>query len=62
MHGGICGNASVGVNSVSILGDTHLVNSGDQEVIPIVHKVTEIVKGENSCISMEELAVRKIGF
>ncbi|GFZ09259.1 pentatricopeptide repeat (PPR) superfamily protein [Actinidia rufa] len=62
---GVCENASDGVNlkkaSEPVLGDTQLGNLGDRDVSPIVHKVTETVRGENGGVSMEE-QLENLGF
>ncbi|KAA8516832.1 hypothetical protein F0562_017350 [Nyssa sinensis] len=46
--------------NTSILVDTELGNSGEIDVSPIVHKVTEIVRAENCAASMEE-RLEKVG-
>ncbi|KAL7225879.1 hypothetical protein ACSBR1_021102 [Camellia fascicularis] len=63
---GVCENASVGVvdqgkAKLPVLGDTQLGNSGDRDVSPIVHQVTEIIRGENGGVLMEE-RLESVGF
>lgn len=52
------GNATEGMDmekeNTLVLGDTQLGNLGDLDVSPLVHKVTQIVRGESGGVPMEE--------
>ncbi|PON42074.1 Tetratricopeptide-like helical domain containing protein [Parasponia andersonii] len=61
----VCGNgeASLGEekDDTSVLGDTQLGNFGEKDVSPVVHEVTEIIRGENGSVLMED-RLEKLGF
>ncbi|KAF8369274.1 hypothetical protein HHK36_032717 [Tetracentron sinense] len=61
----VCKNAEEGIRlndaEPSVSKDTQLGNSAMNDVSPIVHKITEIVRDENGAISMEE-RLENLGF
>ncbi|KAL5545667.1 hypothetical protein UlMin_005354 [Ulmus minor] len=62
---GVCGNgeesALLEKEDVSVFGDTQLENLGENDVSPVVHEVTEIVRADSGLVSMEE-GLEKLGF